>query len=51
MSGFIEGEERHQATLFRERLGDCVAEDIVVRMIDVFLDDLNLSGLVFHQPC
>ena len=47
MSGFIEGEDRHQATLFPERLDDYVAEDNAVRVIDVFLDDLDLSGLGF----
>ncbi len=47
MSGFIEGEDRHQATLFPERLDDYIAEDNAVRVIDVFLDDLDLSGLGF----
>jgi hypothetical protein len=45
MSGFIKGEDRFQATLFPERLDDYVAEDSAVRVIDVFLDDLDLSGL------
>ncbi len=45
MSGFIQGEDRFQATLFPERLDDYVAEDSSVRVIDVFLDDLDLSGL------
>jgi hypothetical protein len=50
MSGFIQGEDRFQATLFPERLDDYVAEDSAVRVIDVFLDDLDLSGLekTFH---
>ncbi|MEX0829775.1 MAG: hypothetical protein WD032_05995 [Nitrospirales bacterium] len=47
MSGFIEGEDRHQATSFPERLDDYIAEDSSVRVIDVFLDDLDLSGLGF----
>ncbi len=47
MSGFIQGEHRHQATLFPERLDDYIAEDSSVRVIDVFLDDLDLSGLGF----
>jgi len=47
MSGFIKGEDRFQATLFPERLDDYVAEDSSVRVIDVFLDDLDLSGLGF----
>jgi len=47
MSGFIQGEDRSQATLFPERLDDYVAEDSACRVIDVFLDDLDLSGLGF----
>ncbi len=47
MSGFIQGEDRSQATLFPERLDDYIAEDSSVRVIDVFLDDLDLSGLGF----
>jgi transposase len=51
MSGFIKGEDRFQATLFPERLDDYVAEDSACRVIDVFLDDLDLSGLGFKtQP-
>ena len=47
MSRFIDGEDRHQATLFPERLDDYIAEDSAVRVIDVFIDDLDLSGLGF----
>jgi len=47
MSGFIEGEDRHQATLFPARLDDYIAEDSTARVIDVFVDDLDLSGLGF----
>ena len=47
MSGFIEGESRHQATMFPERLDDYVAEDSAVRVVDVFIDDLDISGLGF----
>jgi len=47
MSGFIEGEDRNQATMFPERLDDYVAEDHPVRVIDVFIDDLDISGLGF----
>jgi hypothetical protein len=32
MSGFIQGEDRHQATLFPERLDDYIAEDSSVRV-------------------
>ena len=47
MSRFIEGEDRNQATLFPERLDDYIAEDSPVRVIDVFIDDLDLSELGF----
>ena len=47
MSGFIEGEDRSQATLFPERIDDYIAEDSAVRVIDVFVDELDLSGLGF----
>ena len=49
MSGFIEGEDRHQATLFPECLDDYVGEDSAVRVIDVFIDDLDISGLGFKS--
>ena len=45
----IEGEDRHQATLFPERLDDYVAENSAVRVIDVFIDDLDLSGPGFKM--
>ncbi len=48
MSGFIEGEDRMQATLFPERIDDYVAEDSPVRVVDVFIDDLDVSGLGFR---
>ena len=47
MSGFIEGEDRSQATLFPERIDDYIAEDNAVRVIDVFVGGLDLSGLGF----
>ena len=51
MSGFIKGEDRTQATLFPERLDDYVTEDSPVRVIDVFIDELDLTDLGFKtQP-
>jgi transposase len=47
MSGFIEGEDCTQATLFPERIDDYIAEESAVRVIDVFVDELDLSGLGF----
>jgi transposase len=47
MSRFIEGENRHQSTLFPERVDDYVEEDSGVRVVDVFIDRLDISGLGF----
>jgi transposase len=49
MSKFIEGQDRSQGTLFPERLDDYVEEDNHVRVIDVFIDDLDISGLGFRM--
>jgi transposase len=48
MSGFIEGENRYQSTLFPERIDDYVEEDSAARVIDVFVDRLDISGLGFE---
>jgi transposase len=48
MSGFIKGADRNQATLFPERLDDYIAEESAVRVIDVFVDELDRSGLGFR---
>ncbi len=48
MSDFIQGENRYQSTLFAERLDNYIAEDSAVRVIDVFIDELDLSGLGFR---
>ena len=42
MSGFIEGDNRQQATLFPERLDDYITEENSVRVVDVFIDSLDL---------
>jgi len=47
MSGFIEGENRHQSTMFPEKLDDYVSEDNPARVIDLFIDKLDISGLGF----
>ena len=47
MKRFIEGADRHQATLFPERLDDYVSEDNPARAIDAFVDALDLSALGF----
>jgi len=47
MTDFIEGEARTQATLFPEALDDYITEENPVRVIDVFIDSLNLTDLGF----
>ncbi len=47
MKRFIEGEDRGQSTLFPERLDEYIGEDNPVRVIDVFVDELDLGGLGF----
>jgi transposase len=47
MKRFIEGEDRSQSTLFPEHLDDYIAEDNPVRVIDVFVDELDLKGVGF----
>jgi transposase len=47
MKRFIEGANRHQGTLFPERLDDLIAEDNPVWISDAFVDELDLSGLGF----
>jgi transposase len=49
MGRFIEGEARSQSVLFPERLEDWIAEDNPVRVIDVFVDDLDLEDLGFDR--
>ena len=49
MGRYVEGESRDQSVLFPERLGDWVAEDSMVRVIDVFVEELELSQLGFEQ--
>ena len=48
MKRFIEGEGRTQVTLLPECLDDFVVEDNPVRVIDVFIDELDLTGLGFE---
>lgn len=45
MSRFIVGAHRNQTTLFPERLDGHVAEESATRVIDVYVDELDLSGL------
>jgi transposase len=47
MKRFIEGTDRGQSTLFPECLEDWIDENNPVRVIDVFVDELDLADLGF----
>ena len=49
MKRFIEGEDRSQITLFPEQLEDYVSEDNPVRVVDAFVDQLDLFRLGFRR--
>ena len=49
MKRFIAGVDRNQATLFPERLEDWVGAENPVRVIDVFVDELDLFDLGFER--
>src|SRR5215471_10902022 len=49
MARFIEAEDRTQSALFPEQLDDWIAEDNPVRVIDVFVDELDLETLGFER--
>ena len=49
MKRFIEGENRFQSTLFPESLEDYIADDNPVRVIDAFVDRLDLKQLGFER--
>lgn len=47
MARFVWGADRHQVTLLPNRLDDYVSEDNPVRVVDVFVDELQLAALGF----
>ncbi len=49
MARFIEEDNRLQASLFPERLDEYIGEDNPVRVIDAFVDGLDLQGLNFER--
>ena len=48
MKRFIQGEHRTQGTLLPESLDDYVADTNPVRVVDVFVDELDLRQLGFE---
>src|SRR5258707_3576178 len=49
MSGFVEGIDRSQSSLFPAELEDYVAADNLVRAVDAFVDGLDLGKLGFGR--
>jgi transposase len=49
MGRYVEGQDRMQSVLFPERLDDWIHEDNTVRVIDVFVDQLDLRQLGFER--
>jgi transposase len=47
MGRFVEGEDRRQSLLLPESLDDYVTEDNPVRVVEVFIDELDLGALGF----
>jgi transposase len=47
MKRFVQGEHRTQGTLLPEHLDDYITEDNPVRVVDVFVDSLDLGALGF----
>jgi len=48
MKRFIEGQDRSQVTLLPECLDDYIGEDNPVRVVDAFVDELDLQALGFE---
>jgi hypothetical protein len=49
MKRFVTGQACGQATLFPERLDDFIAEDNPVRVVDVYVEELDLRDLGFTR--
>ena len=47
MSRFVEGQDRQQVTLLPECLDDFITEDNPVRVVDAFVEELELQALGF----
>lgn len=48
MKRFIEGEDRQQVTLLPDCLDDYIGQDNPVRVVDAFVEELDLCALGFE---
>ena len=48
MSRFVEGQDRYQVTLLPESLDEFIAEDNTVRVVDAFVEELDLEAMGFE---
>ena len=48
MGRFVEGADRNQTTLLPECLDDFIADDNPIRVVDAFVDELDLASLGFE---
>ena len=49
MAGFIEGVDRGQSVLFPDLLDVWIGEDSLVRVVDFFVEELDLQRLGFSR--
>ena len=49
MKRFIQGQDRSQSTLFPELLEDYMADDNTVRVVDAYVDELDLRAMGFER--
>lgn len=49
MKRFIQGQDRSQSTLFPESLDAYISDDNTVRVVDAYVDELDLFGLGFER--
>jgi len=48
MSRFVEGQDRYQVTLLPESLDEFISEDNAVRVVDAFVEELDLETMGFE---
>ena len=49
MKRFIQGQDRNQSTLFPESLEGYIADDNTVRVVDAYVDELDLRAMGFER--